>query len=61
MSESDKAKLMDMLEENEQNATKKVTSKKLKKLSQNDIIDLEMEKWLIKNHFKSKNGVNIIK
>ncbi len=61
LSDSDKQNLVDMLQGDEMQVVEKQARKKLKKLSKEEIESLEMEKWLIENHFRSQNGKSILK
>ncbi|MFJ1411736.1 hypothetical protein [Capnocytophaga canimorsus] len=56
LSDDDKAQLIGLLQGNEEQERAK---RKLKGLTKEQIEMQEMEKLLIKNHFKSQNGKNL--
>lgn len=60
LSESDKETLIGLLQGDEQEQIQKKARKKLKKLTEEELWEKECEEWLIKNHFKSHNGKNLI-
>lgn len=56
LSDSEKEKLIELLQGGEKQVAQRQARKKLKKISQKNIWEKECERWLIKNHFKSQKG-----